>query len=271
MNERFFLKLLLTLFSGLVAAELLVVLLFGFELELILFCFVIAVALTGILVVSWLLLQQPSEMDSVSGRRAREKRTDIMRDRLREYSVDEEFLGGGSVKDAKENSVAPPINEAQRSRKPSAGKPVASIEEAIRVHAEMYGGLVPLLQMMEKIDEGSFGRLVKKVGLGKLSREEVICKITFMIEASSPSIRDFGGVDGEQSSVLEGHSMERESFDEYIRRCMTGAEDDSKCADGFSVELDSAALSRGAGVPPAEFSHDPTSVISSLKRAGTQS
>ena len=271
MNERFFLKLLLTLFSGLVATELLVVLLFGFKLELILFCFIIAVALTGILVVVRLLLQQPPEMDSVSMRRAREKRTDIMRDRLREYSVDEEFLGGGTVKGAKENSVAPPINEAQKSRNLSAGKPMASIEEAIRIHAEMYGGLGPLLQMMEKIDEASFCRLVKKVALGELSREEVMCKITFMIEASTPSIRDTKGVDGEQPSVLEGHSMERESFDEYIRRCMTGAEDDSKSADGFSVELDSAALSQGAGVPPADFSHDPTSVISSLKRVGAQS
>ncbi|MFZ4524333.1 MAG: hypothetical protein ACOYOE_01975 [Chlorobium sp.] len=265
MNERFFLKLLLTLFSGLVAAELLVVVLFGFRLELILFCFVIAVALTGILVVVRLLLQQPSEMDSVSGRRARQKRTDIMRDRLREYSVDEEFLGGGSVKGAKENSVASPITEPQRSRKPSGAKLATSIEEAIRVHAEMYGGLGPLLQMMEKIDETSFCRLVKKAGLGELSREEVMCKITFMIEDASSSIRSTG-----EPSALEGHSMERASFDEYIRRCMTGAEDDSKGADGFSVDLGSAALSRGAGIPPADFSHDPTSVIASLKRAGAQ-
>ena len=271
MNERFFLKLLLTLFSGLVAAELLVVLLFGFKLELILFCFVIAVALTGILVVLRLLLQQPPEMDSVSMRRAREKHTDIMRDRLREYSVDEEFLGGGSVKGVNENSVASPINAAQKKGNQSAGEPAVSLEEAIKVHAERYGGLEPLLQMMEKIDEASFYRLVKKAGLGELSREEVMCKISFMIEASSSSIRDTGGIDGEQQSALEGHSMEKESFDEYIRRCMTGAEDDSKSADGFSVELDSAALSQGAGVPPADFSHDPTSVISSLKRAGAQS
>ncbi|MEI7747662.1 MAG: hypothetical protein WCI81_01165 [Chlorobiaceae bacterium] len=272
MNERFFLKLLLTLFSGLVAAELLVVVLFGFRLELMLFCFIMAVALTGILLVVRLLLQQPPEMDSVSIRREREKRTDIMRDRLREYSVDEEFLGGGAVKGAKENSVASPITTAQKKRNYSAGEPAVSLEEAIRVHAEMYGGLGPLLQMMEKIDEASFCRLVKKAGLGELSREEVMCRITVMIEASSSSIRDTKGVDGgEQPSVLEEHSMDRESFDEYIRRCMTGAADDSKDADGFSVELDSEALSRGAGVPPADFSHDPTSVISSLKRAGAQS
>ncbi len=264
MDERFFLKLLLTLFSGLVAAELLVVALFGFRLELIFFCFVLAVAVTGILVVVRLLLQQPHEMDSVSGRRARQMRTDIMRDRLREYSVDEEFLGRGA-KGTKANVVAPLMNETQKSSNQFQEKPVASLEEAIMVHAEMYGGLGPLLQMMETIDDASFCRLVKKAGMGELSREEVMCKITFMIEASSSLSCDTG-----EPSVLEGHSMDRESFDEYIRRCMTGAEDDSKGTEGFSVDLDSAALSWGTGVPPADFSHDPASVISSLKRAGAR-
>jgi hypothetical protein len=41
MNDRFFLKLLLALFAGLIAAEVLVVVLFGLRLELILFCFIL--------------------------------------------------------------------------------------------------------------------------------------------------------------------------------------------------------------------------------------
>ena len=47
MNERFFLKILLVLFCGLIAAEVLVVSLFGLKLELILLCFIVASALTG--------------------------------------------------------------------------------------------------------------------------------------------------------------------------------------------------------------------------------
>jgi hypothetical protein len=132
----------------------------------------------------------------------------------------------------------------------------------------MYGGLGQLLQMMENIDEASFGRLVQKAGLGDLSRQEVMLKITCMIDEHSFS----GGAANEKPCILEGHSMERESFDDYIRRCMNGTEEDSESADkGFSVELDGAALSKGAGVPPADFSHDPKSAISSLKRAGEQS
>ena len=96
-NERLLLKLLLALFSGLIAAELLVVALFGFRLELMLFCFILAAALTGILVVVRLLGQQRSDIDSVSARRVKAKRSDVMRDRLKDYGVDEEFLGGSGV------------------------------------------------------------------------------------------------------------------------------------------------------------------------------
>jgi len=270
MNERLFLVLLLALFLGLFAAELLVVAWFGFRLELILFCFIMAVSLTGILVVVRLLLQQPPEIDSVSKRRAKEKRLDIMQDRLKNYSVDDEFLGRESVTQGKGNSPELPMTEKRG--KHCTGETTSSIERAIRVHADRYGGLGQLLQMMEKIDELSFSRLVTNVGFGEVSREEVLVTIARMIEGDSRFMSDVVEREGERTSVLDGHSMERESFDEYIRRCMVGAEDvDERGDKGFSVELDSSALARGTSVPPADFSHDPKSVMSSLKRAGAQS
>jgi hypothetical protein len=273
MNERFFLKLLLALFTGLIAAEALVALLFGLRLELILLCFIVVAALTGIAFVVRLLQGERTEIDSVSMRRAMQKRNGIMQERLKEYDIDDEFIGGKTVKRPKGNTPTPAIHEQLRgSTRPSAAPVSVSIEEAIRVHAEMYGGLGQLLQMMEKIDEVSFGRLVQKAGLGNLSREEVILKITLMVEESSCSSEAAGESEGENPCFLEGHSMDRESFDEYIRRCMSGSGDDPESTDkGFSVELDGEALSKGSGVPPAEFSHDPKSVISSLKRAGSQS
>ncbi|TLU87752.1 MAG: hypothetical protein FDX21_02730 [Chlorobium sp.] len=198
MNERLFLKLLLALFSGLIVAELLVVLLFGFRLELLLFWFILAVAFAGILVVVRLLDQQRSEIDSVSSRRAKMKRSDVMRDRLSEYSVDEEFLC------------------AERSTQ------------------------------------------------GKGDQQEPS-------SAESVSRRDAEGACGTTLSVLESWSMERESFDEYIRRSMSGAAEGSECADAFSVDLDGAALSKGIVRPPEDFEHSPKSVMASLKRAGMKS
>ena len=246
MNERLLLKLLLALFSGLIAAELLVVALFGFRLELMLFCFILAVALTGILVVVRLLGQQRPEIDSVSARRAKAKRSEVMRDRLKDYGVDEEFLGATGAAWATEGVRDSRKPEAKPNTKPSAAYDPATIEEAIKSHAEMYGGLRQLHQIMEKIDEAAFGRLVSRAGLGRLSREEVMVKITMMIEEDG---RTAGEVVVEDSA-LEGYSMERESFDEYIHRCMSGGGEDPDCADGFSVELDSAALTKGIGTPP---------------------
>jgi hypothetical protein len=268
MNERFFLKILLVLFGGLIAAEVLVVSLFGLKLELILLCFIVVAALTGILFVVRLLFTERTDIDSVSMRRAKEKSTGIMQDRLREYGVDEEFLGGKSLNRTKWNSQKPSFPDHSAVSEEPVLPVRESIEEAIRVHAEMYGGLGELLKKMETIDDASFDRLVKKVGFGEVSREEVIHKITFMANADSKAVES----DREQQCVLEGHSMDRESFDEYIRRCMNVADEESESADsGFSVELDSVALSKGTGAMPKDFSHDPKAVFSKLNKPGAHS
>ncbi len=264
MNERLFLKLLFTLFSALLAAELLVATLFSFRLELLVFCFVIAVALTGMLVVVRLFSQPRAEIDSVSSRRAKAKRSDVMRDRLSAYSVDEEFLGGERFTE----SPAPRQTPARASSSSSSSS--ITLEEAITAHASMYGGLQQLLKMMEKIDEKAFRQLLKKVGCEQLSREEIIVKITLMIEADDCSCPPSEGAGKASSSLLENHSLDQESFDDYIRRSMTSSDEDDSAGsgDGFSVDLDEAALPRGVGRPPDDFSHNPKAMMESLRRAG---
>jgi hypothetical protein len=267
MNERFFLKILLVLFGGLIAAEVLVVSLFGLKLELILLCFIVAAALTGILFVVKLLLAERDDIDSVSTRRAKEKSSGIMQHRLKEYSVDEEFLGGKSLNRMKWSSRKPSIQDNRFDPEESVLPVRESIEDTIRAHAEMYGGLGELLQMMEKIDDASFERLVKKVGFGEVSREEVILKITLMANRETTAAE----CDMVEQSILEGHSMDKASFDEYIRRCMNVADEESQSADsGFSVELDSAALAKGTGPMPTDFSHDPKALFSKLNKPGAR-
>lgn len=270
MNERLFLKLLLALFSVLLVAEPLLALLYGFRLELMLFSFLIAVALIGILVTLRFLLPQRAEIDSVSARRAKARRSDVMRDRLKAYSIDEEFLGGESFTRQKGREAEPPPADSHSSRKPQ-GESMATLEEAIKAHARMYGGLVELLRMMEKLDEIAFRQLVKKAGLGQISREEVIIKITLMLQAQSSPLPDGDDCEDEEPSIMPGHTLDKESFDDYIRRCMSGAGDDEKCAEGISVDLNDAALLQAKGSPPEDFEHNPKSVIASLKRAGIKS
>ena len=267
MNERFFLKILLVLFCGLIAAEVLVVSLFGLKLELILLCFIVVAALTGILFVVRLLLAERNDIDSVSMRRAKVKSSGIMQDRLKEYSVDEEFLVGKAANRSTWNSQKPSFPELGVDSDEPVLPVRESIEDAIRVNAEMYGGLGELLKMMEKIDDASFDRLVKKVGFGEVSREEVILKITLM---SNDEV-NATDCDKVEQCILEGHSMDKASFDEYIRRCMNVADEESESADnGFSVELDSAALSKGTAPMPTDFSHDPKAVFSKLNKPGAR-
>ncbi|MEI6691631.1 MAG: hypothetical protein WCL43_02795 [Chlorobium sp.] len=269
MNERLFLKLLLVLFLGLIAAEIVVVSLFGLKLELILLCFIIAAALTGILFVVRLLFSERPDIDSVSVRRAKQKSNHIMQDRLKEYTVDEEFLGANAFSHGKGNSQKFSDKEPHV-LKPDIQKPpvLTSIEEAIRVHAEMYGGLDELQKMIQKIDETSFERLLAKAGFGRISREEIILQIALMANSELDSVE----TNREQQCILDGHSMDRDSFDEYIRRCMNVSDEESEASDkGFSVELDQEGLSRGTGPMPADFSHDPKAVFSKLNKQGKNS
>ncbi len=269
MNERFFLKLLLALFSGLIAVEVLLVVFFGLRLELILLCFILAVALTGIVFVARLLGAGGSESESVSMRRARAMGEATLRDRFHGYGVDEEFLGGDTLKRAKERSPVSPKSERRSSTSPFEGENPLSLEQSIRLHAEMYGGLRQLLQMMDKIDEADFARLKAKTGLGNISRSEVICQIRIMEAAEEGECCD--ELNSSLDETIRAFSSDRESFDDYIRRSMTSGESQSSGDDSFAVELDTNALSRGGGTMPADFSHDPKAIIASLKRAGSKS
>jgi len=266
MNERFFLKLLLLLFSGLIAAELLLVVMFGLRLELIILCFIIAAALTGIVIVVRLLMPERIDTESVSMRRARAMREESMRERFQDYAVDEEFLGRKGARDVKGNAASTVMESSSGSAQPSA----VSIEEAIRVHAGMYGGLAQLLQMMENMDEPSFGRLMAKVGFPGVSMSDVVCRIRLMADGEEEEC--CVALNSSLDEAIEAFGRDRESFDDYIRRSMTGGNNQSESGEGgFAVELDSAALSQGTGVMPADFSHDPKSVLSKLKKPGAPS
>ncbi len=270
MNERFFLKLLLALFSGLIVAELLVVAFYGLRLELILLCFIIAVALTGIVIVARLLVPERSGSESVSMRRARAMREESLRDRFGEYAVDEEFLDGKGARRSKVSVAEPSMPKSSGGSSDLNRGGAVSLENSIRAHAEMYGGLRQLLMMMEKIDETAFSQLKAKAGLGGVSKSEVICQIRAMAAVEEGECCET--FKSSLDETIKAFSCDRESFEDYIRRSMTTGGDQSSGGDeGFSVELDSAALSQVPGTMPEDFSHDPKAVFSKLKKSGLNS
>ncbi|MEI8032007.1 MAG: hypothetical protein WCH05_01475 [Chlorobiaceae bacterium] len=189
MSDNLFLKLLLTIMAGLIAAELAVVLVAGLRLELIVLCFIVAAALGGILfIVRQLFLPRP-EVETVSMRRARAMKDEHMRRRLGAYDVDREFMGASS----------------------------------------------------SKHDRGC-------------DPEQPACACS------------------DKPSALEGFSMEKESFDQYIRKSMSNVPVDSpEFGEGIPLNIDFEGAPKGRGSMPADFSHDPRGVIENMKRLGADS
>uniref|UniRef100_Q3APT8 Uncharacterized protein n=1 Tax=Chlorobium chlorochromatii (strain CaD3) TaxID=340177 RepID=Q3APT8_CHLCH len=254
MNERVFLKILLTLLSSGAIAEVMVVLLLGWHGEALLFvffmsCFAVAIAL--VLHKLYGTAEASGAIESVSARRVRAMQSEELRSRLGAYSVDDEFLAGTPL----------------RAKSTSSTYEKSDVEAMIRKFAPHVGGLSRLLQMVQERDEASFAAVAKQAGLANVERQTVIDYIHIMLNAEKEC--ESNTKSGEATSPLTEFTMERESFDSYIQRCMSGEGDDGDLSDELSVGLENPLTPKSVGIPPSDFSHSPTSIMESLKkRAG---
>ncbi len=226
-----------------------------------LFIFVIYVALSGMLF-SFGMMQENggSGIETVSMRRARAFQDEHMKDMLDGYDVDDEFLHKGAVKAA---------GKPKPAKEPPQDSGAGSLEEAIRTHAELFGGLSRLFDALERLDESAYADLARKAGIGDVSKNEVMEKIKGMACAEKTEIRET--ISRSLEETMRSLSNDRAGFDDYIRRCMTTTErSDDSGDEGFSVDLDIARLSQGSSAPPSDWSHDPKSVMAKLKKPGAK-
>ncbi|WP_150081111.1 hypothetical protein [Chlorobium phaeobacteroides] len=268
MNERVMVKMFLSLSTLLFIAELVVGLFYQADLRLMVLFFMLAVSLAGILVSLKMLLGEKQEVESVSMRRRRALDDEVMKDVLDGYEVDEEFLGNVSRK-GKKRGGSGAVREQNISAGASGAKDESSLEDAIRSHAVMFGGLEKLLDALTEVDELSFGKMMEKAGIQGVARGEVIVQIQTMVDLEQRSCGEL--LKRTEDSLSEGLSLDKESFDEYIRRCMTTSESESApVSTTFSLDLDMAAMSKQDGTPPKDFSHAPEAVFSKLKKPGKE-
>lgn len=243
MNERMAAGLFAGLSALLIVAESLLAAVYGFDPGLILFCLSLYAGAAGVLFsLRGLAGDGQGRVESVSERRARAKRGDG--GILEGYDVDEEFLGGGLR----------PGKPA-----PATGRSVddGELKAAITSYAAMAGGLEKLREAIVSMDEAAFGSMIRKLGVSGVPKERVLAAVDGLVAAES------GGQAGETVPPLQ-ISLDKETFDDYIRRCMTDGEtcidDDESAGGGFSVGLDAEGLSRMPGAPPTDFSHSPEAV-----------
>jgi len=256
MDERLTGKLLFALSVALLLAELIIAAFGGMDTGLMLLAFFVYVACSGMLFAGGMMRQgDGSAIESVSMRRARAMREEGMKDILEGYDVDEEFLG----------------RRASKPKPGSAGGEFSPmpLEQAIRAHAALFGGLEKLHEALERLDEPAFLQLARKAGIEGVSRVQVMEKIRVMASGEKDELPE--SVGRSLDDTIKAFALDRGSFDDYINRCMTTTERSGDSGDdGFSVDLDIAGLSQGASAPPTDWSHDPKAILAKLKKPGAR-
>lgn len=265
MNQRLVAGVLAGLSLAFIVAELLVATLGGFDTGWMVLLLSLYAGLVGLLFGVRTLLEGHREVvESVSERRARAKRDGLVGDLLDDYEIDEEFIGRGKRKFSSSKPAT-----SQPSASPSSGasgdRPLddEELKSAVIAHADMMGGLAGLRARIEAMDELDFYSMARKVGMAGVSRTRALAVVTELAAAS-------GGAKSDEPSPLS-LSIDTESFDDYIKRCMSNADtcldEEEGEGDGFSIGLDASDLSSRPGTPPTEFSHDPKAVMERFKRS----
>jgi len=259
MNQRLAAGVLAGLSIALCAAETFAALA-GFDARVMLLFLSLYAGLTGLLFALRTLLEGRREViESVSDRRARAKQDSIMGRRLEAYEVDEEFLGRGQ-------RGHKPVSSTPSARPPSATPAERTpgdeeLKSAVTAYAGMVGGIVKLRETIESMDNAAFASMARKAGMSGVTRQRALAVVTELLAAQGASRSD----DAPALSV----SIDKESFDDYIRRCMV---EPDVCANdevggGFSVGLDAEALSAMPSTPPTDFVHDPKVVMERFNRS----
>ena len=254
MNERLASGLLAGLSAALIIAEASLATIYGFQPGLILFCLSIYAGAAGLMFSLRTLLEGGSRgVESVSERRARAMQDRNMGDILAGYDVDEEFIGRGR------GSRKPSSDKASDETRPLDDDELRS---AVINYAAMAGGLDRLSRTLESMDDRAFGTMARKAGITGVTRERALA---VAIELAA------GGEAGKvEAAPTLSISLDRETFDDYIRRGMTEGDhgQDGDEGAGFSVGLDAERLSALPSEPPTDFSHDPKAIFSKIHRAG---
>ena len=257
MNQRLAAGLLTALSVLFIAAEFVVAAFGGFDPAWMVLLLSLYAGLVGVLFG----LRNLSEgrrdvVESVSERRARARRGGLVGNLLDDYEIDEEFLGRGVRKHKSTKPSASPSSSAPKQRIPSDEE----LKSAIAAYAGMAGGIVTLRETIEAMDDSAFASMARKAGMAGVTRERALAVVVGMVSAE-------GAPKSDEAPALS-LSIDKESFDDYIKRCMSEADAQSgeNETGNFSVGLDSEELSAMPSTPPTDFVHNPRAVMSRLNR-----
>ncbi len=267
MSERVVVKILIGLSAALIVSELVLLAIFGVKLEMILLPFIVFLAAAGVLLGIAFLRGTRQEIESVSMRRARAMKDDLIRRRLDGYEVDEEFLPGGQKKRQKPQlfsvppkggspdpvrSVAAPLPAAREAE----DDPFALLDPKLLELIESFGGVAQMVRKIESMDIVSYKRMLYGLNMDVVDKEEFLMPVRKAMAGGTPG-------NGELRAELD-----HEGMDDYIKKVLAGRDSSSGSgSDTYSLDIDPGSFSSGPSAPPSEFSHKPEAVLDQFKRS----
>jgi len=258
MSERLIARIVIWLSLVLVLAEAALILFHGLRMELVLLPLVVFLAALGVLFGVTSLKGSRPEIESVSMRRARAMKDDLVRKRLQGYEVDEEFLPGGARKKKHRQAAPPSPSSAKVPDVPPAVPreevdPFAGLDPVLLELAEGFGGPAQMVQKIETMDDVSYKRLQYALDMRNVDRNEFLRPVREALAkaASGPSgLRK---------------SLDEDGMNDYIARTLAGKKGGGE--DDYSLDINAETLRQEFRQSPGELSHDPRSVIDHFKQA----
>lgn len=236
-------KLLLIAAAAYIISQVVLVATLGKDMELITLSLGVFIALALLIVAFQNVSFGRVKLESVSMRRASQSREKQQEMIDQGYEIDKEFLKhkafGSGLKRTKDTGFGSEESGKGGALFPKTGRPALSgdsgqvaplsIESAILANAPLYGGIDKLHEASEKMDDKSIESLVVRMGYKNVSATEVREVIVTLKEQSvsrPKTTAEISGIDDVATNDCRPKvSLDTTSFNDYIRRCMSGSQE----------------------------------------------
>lgn len=200
----------------------------GKDLELILISLGVFVAsVVIVMMVDEISIGRPV-VESVSMRRAERSKADQEKMLREGYQIDGEFLKKNRFEFSRkqEKYTAPTGSPQAVGAEPIAEKsPQQKLKESLIAQAPMFGGMDKLAAMLEKTDDAKVLKMLKQFGYKDISASEVRVIVAEIIKGETEATIE--SKDGKEIYRVKT-SLNTVDFYDYIKRCMSGNDMESK-------------------------------------------
>ncbi len=201
----------------------------GKDLELILISLGVFVAsLVIVMMLGEISLGRPV-VESVSMRRAERSKADQEKMLREGYQIDGEFLQKKRFEFSKrgEKYTAPPSSSPTPTADPTSSEksPQEKLKEGLIAQSPMFGGIEKLASMLEKTDDAKVLKMLKQFGYTGLSASEVRVIVAELVRGESNESTE--STESQEVYRIKT-SLNTVDFYDYIKRCMSGNDMESK-------------------------------------------